>query len=117
MGRYEEGPLDRCTGEIATLCSSLYPSIFAHEICVVANLQTRIITITLPVRANNDGMRMRLSMMFQVAGNAGVMPSYDIDSRLDDAGISLNAAQRILKVTLVLVLYFVAIEAFEVSGP
>merc|ERR1740130_2132805 len=78
--------------------------------------QSRIVTITLPIRANNNGMRMRLSMVIQISANGGVLPSYDIDSRHDAAAVDMDMAMVLLWVTLVLVVYFLMIEAFEAKN-
>ena len=78
--------------------------------------QSRVVTITLPIRANNNGMRMRLSMVIQISANGGVLPSYDIDSRHDAAAVDMEMAMTLLWVTLVLVVYFLLIEAFEAKA-
>lgn len=75
--------------------------------------QSRIVTLTLPLRNNHNGMRMRLSMVIQISANGGVLPSYDIDSRHDAAAVGMDVAMVLLWVTLVLVVYFLMIEAFE----
>ena len=76
--------------------------------------RTRAVTITLPVRANHDGIRMRLSMMFQTTSNAGVLPSYDIESVVDNSDVGFEEAMKLLLATTVLVSYFLAIELFEI---
>ena len=78
--------------------------------------QTRVVTITLPLRNNHNGMRMRLSMVIQVSANGGVLPSYDIDSRDDDARVGIDTAMILLWVTLALVVYFIMIEGFEAKN-
>jgi len=75
--------------------------------------QTRVVTVTLPIRNNHNGMRMRLSMVIQVSANGGVLPSYDIDSRHDFAWVKIDTAMVLLWVTLALVVYFIMIEGFE----
>jgi len=78
--------------------------------------QSRIVTLTLPLRNNHNGMRMRLSMVIQISANGGVLPSYDIDSRHDAAAVGMDMAMVLLWVTLVLVVYFLMIEAFEAKN-
>ena len=81
--------------------------------------QSRVVTLTLPVRSNNLGMRARLSMIMQISGNGGVVPSYDTDTRVDNAEVKIDVALNLLWTTLALVVYFIIIEAFEVrqEGP
>ena len=73
--------------------------------------QTRALTITLPLRNNNVGLRMRLAMVFQVTSSGAVLPSYDIESRKDN--YDSDALYRVQMVTLVLCIYFICTEAHE----
>ena len=101
------------TGEVSKAVLAFWDDMKqAHWI----DAQSRVITLTLPVRANNNGMRMRLSMIIQVSANAGVLPSYDIDSRHDAAAVDMEMAMVLLWVTLVLVIYFLLIECFEAKS-
>ena len=73
--------------------------------------QTRAITITLPVRNNNAGVRFRLTMLLQITSVGAVLPSFDIESRNDseDAGFM----DRLFAATLIMTVYFALMEVHE----
>ena len=73
--------------------------------------QTRALTITLPLRNNNVGVRLRLAMVFQVTSSGAVLPSYDIESRKDV--FDADALSRVQLTTLCMCIYFILTEAHE----
>ena len=73
--------------------------------------QTRALTVTLPLRNNNVGLRVRLAMVFQVTSSGSILPSYDIESRKDV--FDADGLMRVQMITLVLCVYFICTEVHE----
>ena len=44
---------------------------------------TRIISMTVPIRANHAMVKNRLTMMLQMTSLGGVLPSFELQSRVD----------------------------------
>ena len=73
--------------------------------------QTRAITITLPLRNNNAGVRFRLTMLLQITSVGAVVPSFDIESRNDSEDVGM--LERLFLATLFMTVYFGLMEVEE----
>ena len=73
--------------------------------------QTRAITITLPIRNNNAGVRFRLTMLLQVTSVGAILTSFDIESRNDSEDAAV--LDRLFVATLFLTAYFGLMEVEE----
>jgi len=73
--------------------------------------QTRAITITLPIRNNNAGVRFRLSMLLQITSVGAVLPSFDIESRNDSE--DEDFLDKVFTATIIMTVYFGLMEINE----
>ena len=98
----------RTTGNCTQLVRDFWAQMKAAR---YIDAQTRALTITLPLRNNNVGLRLRLAMVFQVTSAGAVLPSYDIESRKDV--FDAEGLARIQLTTICLCVYFVLTEVYE----
>ena len=73
--------------------------------------QTRVLSFTLPVRANHVKVKNRLTMMLQLTSLGGVLPSFELQSRVDT--VDYEYVFTVLMLNLALVIMFVLNEAIE----
>ena len=73
--------------------------------------QTRILSFTLPVRANHVQVKNRLTMMLQLTSTGGVLPSFELQSRVDT--VDYEYVFTVLFLNLSLVIMFVVNELIE----
>ena len=73
--------------------------------------QTRILSFTLPVRANHVQVKNRLTMMLQLTSTGGVLPSFELQSRVDT--VDYEYVFTVLVLNLSLVIMFVVNELIE----
>ena len=73
--------------------------------------QTRVLSFTLPVRANHLKVKNRLTMMLQLTSSGGVLPSFELQSRVDT--VDYQSVFTILILNLALVIMFVVNELIE----
>ena len=105
-------PNDNSTGRTTGFCTDLVRNFWTQmKEARYLDAQTRALTVTLPLRNNNVGLRIRLAMVFQVTSSGSILPSYDIESRKDV--FDTDGLLRIQMITLVLCVYFICTEAHE----
>jgi len=73
--------------------------------------QTRMLSFTLPVRANHANVKTRLTIMLQLTSLGGVLPSYEFQSRLDTVDYSYMFL--LLNLNMALVVFFCVNECLE----
>ena len=80
--------------------------------------QTRMVLITMQLRSNNFGLRFLSRFMFEITNMGAVLPSFDMEAMLDDEGLEQEQTTWMF-VALVLVAWFIMLEAIEIwgSGP
>ena len=71
---------DRTTGRVAAEVQAFWAEMKAGRFI---DHQTRLLALTLPVRANHANVKTRLTMMLQLTSLGGVLPSFEFQSRLD----------------------------------
>jgi len=104
-------PNDRA-GRTTGFCTNLVRDFWAQmKAARYLDAQTRALTVTLPLRNNNVGLRIRLAMVFQVTSSGSILPSYDIESRKDV--FDTDGLRRVQMITLVLCVYFMCTEVHE----
>ena len=80
--------------------------------------RTRVVTVTLQLRCNNIGLRTRATLMFEFTALGAVLPSFDIESLVEDVG--RHWAQGIfMNVAMGMCCLFIFLEGVEcyASGP
>ena len=73
--------------------------------------QTRVLSFTLPVRANHVKVKNRLTMMLQLTSTGGVLPSFELQSRVDT--VDYEYVFTVLMLNLSLVIMFIVNELIE----
>ena len=73
--------------------------------------QTRMLSFTIPVRANHANVKTRLTIMLQMTSLGGVLPSYEFQSRLDTVDYSYSFL--LLNLNMALVVFFTVNECLE----
>ena len=74
--------------------------------------RSRVLSITLPIKSNHEGVRYRMSILFEMTSLAGVLPSYDIETMITDRD-SIEGMETWANVALGLVLMFVLLDLNE----
>ena len=72
---------------------------------------TRIISMTVPIRANHAMVKNRLTMMLQMTSLGGVLPSFELQSRVDI--IDYEWVFSVLYMNGMLVIFFIVNEGIE----
>ena len=73
--------------------------------------QTRVLSFTLPVRANHVKIKNKLTMMLQLTSTGGVLPSFELQSRVDT--VDYEYVFTVLILNLSLVIMFIVNELIE----
>uniref|UniRef100_A0A7S2BTN0 Polycystin cation channel PKD1/PKD2 domain-containing protein n=1 Tax=Haptolina brevifila TaxID=156173 RepID=A0A7S2BTN0_9EUKA len=74
--------------------------------------KTRVMTITLQLRANHVGVRYRMTMMLEFTALGAILPSYDVETRIIERSLERNMAIY-ADVALGMVIFFCFIELVE----
>lgn len=73
-------PRGRMTGIVRSAVEAFWNDLKrAHFV----DIQTRALTITLPLRNNNNGVRSRASFLFELTSSGSILPSYDMEPRVE----------------------------------
>ena len=80
--------------------------------------QTRALSITMPLRSNHLGIRSRVTLMLETTAMGAVLPSYDIETRVESDS-KMRQTQLWVKIALGMCVFFVALEGIELvnTGP
>ena len=73
--------------------------------------QTRVLSFTVPVRANHVKIKNKLTMMLQLTSTGGVLPSFELQSRVDT--VDYEYVFTVLILNLSLVIMFIVNELIE----
>jgi hypothetical protein len=80
--------------------------------------QTRMVSVQLQLRNNNEGVRFIARYMFEMTQMGAVLPAYDMETLIDD---DANTAQMKtwMGISLILTIWFAMLEGVELvqSGP
>ena len=80
--------------------------------------QTRMVTVTLPLRSNYLAVRSRVTLMLETGASGAVLPSYDIETRVESTA-KMGSTKSYVDMALILCLFFVMLELIEMckDGP
>lgn len=76
--------------------------------------RTRALTITLPLRSNYLGVRSRVTMMIETTATATVLPSYDIETRVETS-FKRADTRFYVDLSMGLCAFFVLVELIEMG--
>ena len=76
---------------------------------------TRVTTITMQLNSNHIGIRYRVTLMFELTSLGAVLPSYDMETRVEDEG---RAKTQLLFMNIAMALcgFFVLLEGIEICN-
>lgn len=79
---------------------------------------TRVMTLVLQLKSNHIGIRYRTTLMFETTSLGAVLPSYDVETRVED-GERLDMQSGFLNVAVGMCMFFVALEGIAIiqDGP
>ena len=79
---------------------------------------TRLVSITMQMRNNNAGVRFVARYMFEITQMGAVLPSYDMETLIDDEE-NTNAQKLWMLIALILTIWFAVLEGVELlqTGP
>ena len=82
------------------------------------DVQTRVLTMQLQCKSNNIGIRNRMTILFEFTSPGGVLPSYDMETMVDD-DVRLRNMSTFMTAALLMCGFFVLLEGVELfkSGP
>ena len=74
---------------------------------------TRVTTITMQLNSNHIGIRYRVTLMFELTSLGAVLPSYDMETRVEDEG---RAKTQLIFMNIAMALcgFFVLLEGIEI---
>jgi len=74
---------------------------------------TRVMTITMQLNSNHIGIRYRVTLMFELTSLGAVLPSYDMETRVEDEG---RAKTQLIFMNIAMALcgFFVLLEGIEI---
>ena len=75
--------------------------------------RTRVLTITLQLKANNVGISYRINLMFELTALGAILPSYDVETRVLD-GDKWDTMRTFASIALGIVAFYSIIEGIEI---
>jgi len=106
----EHGGSNRTTGVVRMAIEEFWNDLKrAHWV----DHATRAMTITVPLSANNAGVRSRVTFMFEFVSAGSVLPSYDVQTRVTRLA-SVEKTFSFNWIAFVFTIFFCALEVFEI---
>jgi len=78
------------------------------------DMQTRVVTITLQLRSNNEGVRYRMQMIMETTALGAIFTSYDVETRILQKSLVADMALY-ANIGLAMVIFFCLMEGLEVA--
>ena len=77
--------------------------------------QSRMMSIVLQLKSNNQGVRYRITLMFELTALGAILPSYDVETRILDTQFNSDMPTY-ANIALAMVCFFAALELFEIAN-